>query len=43
MKMERGWWRQWCELENDRYWRKEEKKRFAGGDVKEGSYLLQTV
>lgn len=43
MKMERGWWRQWCELENDRNWRKEEKKRFAGGDVKEGSYLLQTV
>lgn len=36
-------WRQWCELEKDRYWRKEEKKWFAGGDVKEGRYLLETV
>lgn len=43
LKTGRGWWRQWCELEKDRYWRKEEKKRFAGGDVEEGRYLLETV
>ena len=34
IRIGRGWWRQWHELERAGCWQKKEKKWLAGGDVK---------